>query len=312
MVPKTWKVGLSLVAAWMIPASAAAGDGKLAGVRTEARGKPGKLDTVRDEVEGRGSNKGSGGSRRSSGRGSSGDSADAAVSAVGGILELIGAVAEASEDRPRTRVTKVRTVGPEEPHHPPGFLRYPYADNAQGYMTVDRPESENRWFGLSARLDSGFTFGGLYHGGFGVDMQAWRIAIDSEMAAFVEPATPGHGPDAMMLGSSNFRAAIIMAPFVRVRIGIGAQYLLDAPTQDTKRNNALGFDLSADADVFPVQPVVLSFRVARGRLAGLDTTKARGSVGIMIRRFELFADYNLRRLGTVNLHGPGLGLRTWF
>lgn len=314
----------------MVPASAAAGDGTLEETRGEARGepgKPGRLDSVRDEARGSKSGKldsvrdevergGSSGkrSKRSSGGGSSGDGADA-VEAVGGILELIGAIAEASSDRPRSEVSRVRTVGPKEPHYTPGFLRFPYADEQPGYIVVDRAEDERRWFSLSARVDSGFTFGGLYHGGFAFDMQAWRIGFDTELTAFVEPPSPGFSADAMMLGSTSLRAALIMMPFIRVRIGAGGQYLVDEPIEapaDSDPPAPVGFDISADADVFAVRPMAFSFRIAKGRLGGLDTTKVRASVGVMIRRFELLLAYDFRRLGKVNLHGPGLGLRLWF
>jgi len=325
-----------MAAVWMAPASAAAGEGQLGGVRGEARGEPsssggsngsgtldsvrgqargsssGKLDSVRGEVRG-GKSKSKGRRRSSRGSGSSSGDAGAALEVVGGVLDLIGAIAEASEDRDRTEITRVRTVGPEEPSHPPGFARFPYADGEPHYIVTDRTEDERRWFSSDVRIGSGFAFGGLYQGTFAAQIQAWRIALDSELAAFIEPPSPGAGPDAMMMGSTSLRVALIMAPFVRVRIGGGAQYLFDGQMgPEALTSGPVGWDLSADADVFPVKPMVFSFRVDKGRLGGADTTEARGSVGIMLRRFELYADYNLRRIGETNLHGPGLGLRTWF
>ncbi len=282
-------------------------EGALQGVRDEAKGRSGKLDAARGQL---GRRKSSGGSR-SQRSGSHGDGSG--VEAAGAVVELVGVIAAAARNRrPRERPSRVRTVGPEEPHHPPGFVRFPYADGASGYMITDRPESERRTFGFNARIGSGFAFGGLYQSSVGAEMQAWRIAVDSELMTFVEPPSPGTAPDALMLGSTSLRVALIMTPFVRIRVGGGGQYLFDWQTDDGRPSSTVGWDLSVDADVFPIRPMVFSMRVDKGMLDGADTTKARGSVGVMIRRFELYADYNLRRIGNVNLHGPGLGLRAWF
>lgn len=45
-----------------------------------------------------------------------------------------------------------------------------------------------------------------------------------------------------------------------------------------------------------------------GRLGSID----RGTVGLIVNRFELYGGYEGRRIGKVSLHGPTLGLRAWF
>jgi hypothetical protein len=72
------------------------------------------------------------------------------------------------------------------------------------------------------------------------------------------------------------------------------------------------FDFLYSADVFPIEPVVISASIDLGNLDNAFVIHGRGTIGWQIDRFELFVGYDFLRIGAVNLQGPLAGLRLWF
>ena len=197
----------------------------------------------------------------------------------------------------------------------PGYLRYPHADGRLGYVhrssgvpsTDGTPPSSS--FGGSAHVEGAYLYDQLYRSGFGIDLNYWRLGIGSDLSFFLE----GPFKDALYLGSSNAKFALVMQKVVRLRIGGGAQYMIDGRVPgEGRREYAAGGNFTTDVDVFPFWPMVISGRFDYGRLYKAPSMLGRGTAGLIFNRFELYGGYEWRKIGKVALHGPTLGLRAWF
>src|SRR5262249_12885444 len=73
-----------------------------------------------------------------------------------------------------------------------------------------------------------------------------------------------------------------------------------------------GFNFHYGADLWPVRPLTVSASVDLGNLGRDFVVETHCQVGLTFRRWELFAGYDFRRIGDVNLQGPYAGLRLWF
>lgn len=192
----------------------------------------------------------------------------------------------------------------------PKYRRFPYADGRLGY--IDRAEGRppaHDDFGGSAHVEGAYLYDQLYRSGFGVDLDYWRLGFGSDLSFFLE----GPFKDALYLGSSNLKLSLVMQPFIRWRIGGGAQYMIDGRVPgEGRREYAAGGNFTTDVDVFPLCPLVISGRFDIGQLYKAPSMLGRGTVGLMFNRFELYGGYEGRRIGKVSLRGPTLGLRAWF
>ena len=74
----------------------------------------------------------------------------------------------------------------------------------------------------------------------------------------------------------------------------------------------VGPNLTSTVDLFVRRPLVMSARGDVGTVDGTPTMAARGTIGFMLRSFELYAGYDARRLDNLLLQGPMVGVRAWF
>ena len=73
-----------------------------------------------------------------------------------------------------------------------------------------------------------------------------------------------------------------------------------------------GVNFHADADWFIRQPWVLSTVFDYGNVGNAAVTHVRGTVGLMLDRWEVFAGYDYECVGTVPIRGPVAGVRVYF
>lgn len=78
------------------------------------------------------------------------------------------------------------------------------------------------------------------------------------------------------------------------------------------REYAAGVNASTTMDIFPAEPIALSGRFDYGTIWKAHTLQVRGTVGYIVKRWELYAGYELERIGDVLLGGPMLGVRAWY
>ena len=72
-----------------------------------------------------------------------------------------------------------------------------------------------------------------------------------------------------------------------------------------------GFIYSLVADIFPIQPMVISVSADIGTLGHALFFNGRMTIGANIRRAEIYAGYNVMIIGPVPFHGPLCGFRLW-
>jgi len=201
----------------------------------------------------------------------------------------------------------------------PSFARHPYEQRTlasgpyRGY--VRRPGADpstkvrGKSWSLRVAVEGAYLRNDLWRSAFDIEAAWWRISLRSDAGLYIDR----NGPDGLWLGNTNAYFAFVMQPKVIWRLGMGAQYMLDAKRiDDPRRQDAVGFDASSTLDVFLVRPLVISARGDVGRLGGATTGTVRGTLGFMVRRFEGYGGYELRSVGRVRMHGPVFGVRVWF
>lgn len=192
------------------------------------------------------------------------------------------------------------------------YARHPYADRGEGYV-LRVPSTERNPPGRRAAGqisgEGAYAGDGVWRSGLNLRLAYWRIGVDSNISFYIDQGLT----DALYLGSTNLIFAPVMSPHVMLWVGGGANYMLDgrAPGKGP-REYAAGYNLTSSVDVFPFSPIVLSGRVDMGTIHAARVVAARATVGVVLRGFELYGGYELRKVGTVPLHGPMVGVRAWF
>lgn len=202
--------------------------------------------------------------------------------------------------------------GASSPKNPPSaahYRGYPYQDGGDGYVKGEPAEYvEKDEFAGRLRSEGGYVFGGVWRVGLGLNIRIRRFGIDSDLHFFVDQ----HLRDALYLGATNLTYSLVMKPKVVWRFGGGANYMFDGRRgPDIERRHDIGPNFTTALDLYLVKPLVLSGQFDIGRIGLARTIQAKGTVGLLLRRWELFGGYDFRQVGDVALHGPTAGLRLW-
>ena len=196
------------------------------------------------------------------------------------------------------------------PGHPYALPDIGYIDrgsfrpDAKGLDPFD-PQHVKSW-ATRASVEAGTDFSGLTRvgGRFALDTE-WRVGVTSSLDYYRE-RLPCGCVDQTVLGDINLTVRFAQAEWVQMYTGLGARGMFDS---DKTRG---GVNFQYGADFFPADPVVVSTLFEMGNLDRAFVMRVRGSVGIQLRHAELFAGYDWLRIGSVDLHGPMVGLRLWF
>lgn len=182
------------------------------------------------------------------------------------------------------------------------FLPFPYAHGAPGVMSYGTHKS---WAG-SARFEYGTSFDGLDRRGFGLLLEhESRFGFDFQWDSFEEDLGGGF-KDELRLTDLNLMFRIAQNENYLVRAGLGANILDDAFGTDS------GFNVTAKADFFPAEPLVMSAELDLGTIGQAEYFHAAARVGLMLDRFELFSGYDYRSIGGVALQGTLFGVQVWY
>jgi hypothetical protein len=207
----------------------------------------------------------------------------------------------ASDGPPPTRTTPYRR-----------YAAYPFDEGATGYVLRGSVGADER---LPGRLHSGqLAVEGGQSGpaqgraGLALRVAFWRLGFDASLDAHFAGAGTRERPlhTALVMGSTNGLIAPVLHPKLMWWIGGGATYA----TQPTGVH--VGPNLTSTIDVFPRRPLVMSARGDVGVIDGAPVVAGRGSIGFMLKNFELYAGYQAKRLGDLLLQGPMVGARAWF
>ncbi|MBX7084672.1 MAG: hypothetical protein K1X88_36040 [Nannocystaceae bacterium] len=190
----------------------------------------------------------------------------------------------------------------------PEFARFPYADGHRGFVRRDGKD-RGRLVSGRAALEGSYLGDHVWRGALDVELALWRVSLRNELGAYVEAPSR----DTLVLGNTSLYFAAVLRPRVIWRLGLGANYFIDGKRQGERPpEHRAGLGLSTTLDVFPIKPLVLSARADIGGLGGVVTMMGRASIGVALRRFEIYAAAEYRDIGGVRFAGPGLGVRAWF
>lgn len=251
----------------------------------------GRLDSVRSEV---------------SGDSSSSDSSDSDSSSGSGCCDW-GDDDDDDDFYEMTTSDGDVVVLPQRPGR--RYRHYPYEGGSRDYMHVPRPGD------TKARLRAGQVWGegawqgqGLWRSGGGLRIDGQVLTLDGDLSYYYEPAAN----DALYLGTLNLGFVPIKERRAIVRLGAGMSTMIDGRLPgEGHREYALGWNVTTSFDLFPTWPVVISGRLDGGRLYEAWMGRARGTVGVMLWRMEIYGGYEHTQVGRVGLGGPTAGIRLW-
>ncbi len=190
------------------------------------------------------------------------------------------------------------------------FPFYPYADHFNGYMhrepLSDYPNFVPREVAGRLSLDYGDNFDDLqrFSGQVLLETSA-RFGIEARGNYYREHFPCGCVDD-LFVGHFDVFYRFAQHEKVQMYAGLGANMF------DDRYKNRWGFNFTYGADYFPCQPLVLSSVMDLGTLGDAGLFHLRGTVGVMLNRWEIFTGYDYLNIGGTALQGPLAGVRLWF
>jgi hypothetical protein len=201
------------------------------------------------------------------------------------------------------------------------FLPYPYADDFPGRLWLQQggvPPDGSQYsvestdlpalspLALRISLENGHDFADLNRVGGQVILETRsRLGLHTSWNWYHENLGRGRS-DETFLTDLNLTIRFAQSERVQMYAGLGARILADQYDADA------GFNAIYGADFFPVRPLVLSWQIDGGSLGSAGVFHTRGSVGVLLRNWELFAGYDYLDIGGIDLQGPLIGVRGWF
>ena len=194
------------------------------------------------------------------------------------------------------------------------FPRFPYAYGLPGGLWLDRGRKEGEdseppgargWY-VRAQVEDGYDFRGVNRFGASAFLNtASRFGVATDWDFFTQ-RLPCGCYDELTVGDMNLTFRFAQTEWLQMYAGLGGRVMLDG--SDTRG----GFNFTYGGDVFPCKPVVISSSLDLGTLGSASVVRARSTVGLIHRHWELFGGYDFLRIGNVDLQGPLAGLRLWF
>jgi len=193
------------------------------------------------------------------------------------------------------------------------MLRFPYENDYDGYnVRADESPVHGKPWAFNAGTEGAYMFDGVWRGAVDLRASFRFFELDSRTSFLIE-APSETVKDAMYLGDASLFFVLARLQHWTLRVGGGARYMIDGRTPgEGKRDYALGWNVGAGFDFFPVRPLVISGRLDGGKLYAAPVVQARLTAGAAIGRIEIFGGYDHMQIGSVPLGGPLLGVRGWF
>lgn len=192
------------------------------------------------------------------------------------------------------------------------YKAHPYEEGTEGYVLRGAAGADER---LPGRLHTGqlAVEGGASgpaqaRAGLALRVAFWRLGFDTSLNSHFTGSGTQQRPlrTALVVGSTNGLIAPVLHPKLMWWIGGGVNYA------GQPSGAGVGPNLTSSIDVFLRRPLVMSVRGDAGVIDGEPTVAGRGTIGFMLKNFELYAGYKTRRLGDLLLQGPLVGARAWF
>jgi len=186
------------------------------------------------------------------------------------------------------------------------FPRFPYENNAPGYMLLDDYASRPRWWALRLRSDYAGNGGALSQTtGHVLLSTALRWELDAE-TSYLQERLGGGRHDQLWLGDCNLLYRFAQCERSQWRVGIGLNWL-DDPIETN-----YGFNFTYGFDLFPIKPLVLSTELDWGTLGSAEAFHFRSTAGVVIHGLEAYVGYEYRDIDRFQFSGLVAGVRLWF
>lgn len=197
------------------------------------------------------------------------------------------------------------------------FPAHPYALSEKSYPAVlsgPPMNCDTSWydrdflkpFAVRLAVENSNDLGGLNRlsGRLQLDT-AWRMGFSANMT-WLNERLPCGCVDSAGMGEYNLTYRFAQCEWMVMHAGLGFRNLFDG------NRDVLGVNFLYSADLFRMDPVVVSTQLDLGNLQDAFVVRARATIGWQLRYFELYAGYDFLRIGEVNIQGPVAGLRLWF
>ncbi|MEN6450716.1 MAG: hypothetical protein ABFC96_09510 [Thermoguttaceae bacterium] len=184
------------------------------------------------------------------------------------------------------------------------FAPFPY-DNVPGYMTMEGLEHSRPW---SCQLSADYAtgLGDLDStGGHLLLSTASRFGADTS-ARYLRERLPGDRQDSLWLGDGNLVFCFARNEQMQWRTGLGLNWL------DDRQQTDFGFNFTYGFDWFPRKPWVASTEIDWGTLGRSGLFHFRGTVGVLVNRFEAYTGYEYYDFDRVHSNSLIGGVRLWF
>lgn len=188
------------------------------------------------------------------------------------------------------------------------FPHFPYAEEADGFAMgsdtlVARPVTRSQQ--LTFRYGSDFeTIDWLGVDGVWEFSQS-RWGFDGEWLAYREELTTG-GDDRLHFGDANVLWRRYQTEQIMFRWGAGLAWMADSDRVD------LGINGTCRADLFPLEPIVVSVEYDIASLSGETSQHLQAGIGANWQHVEIFGGVDYRSIASVDIVGPVIGIRGWW
>jgi hypothetical protein len=166
-------------------------------------------------------------------------------------------------------------------------------------------EEHYNWL-LRTRIEYADTFDELSRiGGQVLWDTSSRWGLDAQLD-YLHEDRPGNPNDQLWLGDVNVVYRFAQSPRLQMRSGVGLNWMSDTAGTD------LGFNFTYGGDLFPKKPWVLSAEIDWGWLGHAGLFRGRTTLGVQLRRWEVYTGYEYLDVGSTQLNSLLGGVRMWY
>ena len=110
----------------------------------------------------------------------------------------------------------------------------------------------------------------------------------------------------MRTNIKNMRTGFAAMAILVGRAGIGANFLID------RFGTEIDTNLTLSTDFFPVEPLIIEFEIDYGKIGQATHTHLLTTAGVNFNHVEWLTGYEYRRIGSIEIYGPLMGMRVWW
>ena len=200
-----------------------------------------------------------------------------------------------------------RQILQDQGNLPGCFLDYPYQQGKPGWMVLDPVDPiGQRQHARTVRFQYGEDFGDLMTLSSHFLIQGThRWGLDAGFDYRREKLTPT-SHDQLWTGTINIVNRFAQSENVQMYLGVGANFLDDSDDTNWGVNVTYGGDWMVDG------PWIMSLDLDVGRVGHASLSHLRWTIGVAVRRYELYIGFDHYQAGGTELDQMVTGIRLWF